>query len=110
MNFAPLSDLMNLGAAKGEKVNQSVDDVSEIELAFGPDHDCLLGKLVDGVQCAEYSAVVGPVLSEIIGPDMVGMFGRQPNAGTIVQPKTALLGLLLWDSKPFPPPDPLDGL
>ena len=41
---------------------------------------------------------------------MVGMFGPQPNAGSVVQPKPTLLGLFLWDFKPFPPPDPLDAL
>ena len=41
---------------------------------------------------------------------MVGMFGSQPNAGAVVQPKPALLCLFLRDFKPFPPPDPLDAL
>ncbi len=98
------------GSAKDEKIGQGIDDVDGTELAFNPDHERLLGKLVDDVECAEYSAVVGPVLDEIIGPDMVGMFGPQPNAGAIVQPKPALPCLFLRDLKPFPPPDPLDAL
>jgi len=53
---------------------------------------------------------MGSVLYKVIGPDMVGMFGSQPNAGAVVQPKPALLCLFLRDFKPFPPPDPLDTL
>lgn len=38
------------------------------------------------------------------------MFGPQPYARPVVQPEPTLLRLFLRDSKPFPPPDPLDAL
>lgn len=73
INSALLSDLMNLGgSAQDEQIRQSIDDVGGIELALDADHERLLRELVDDVERAEYSAVVGPVLDEIIGPDMVG--------------------------------------
>jgi hypothetical protein len=54
-------------AAQDEQIRQSVDDVGGIELALDADHERLLGELGDDVECAEYSAVLGPVLDEIIG-------------------------------------------
>ena len=41
---------------------------------------------------------------------MVRALRPQPDAGTIIQPKSAFLGLLLRDLKPFLPPDPLNAL
>lgn len=41
---------------------------------------------------------------------MVGMFGSQADAGTVVQPKPTLLGLFLWNFEPFPPPYPRHAL
>ena len=41
---------------------------------------------------------------------MVRALRPQPDAGTIIQPKSAFLGLLLRDFKPFLPPNPFDAL
>ena len=53
---------------------------------------------------------MGSVLDEVIGPDVVRAFRSEPDAGSIIQPKPALLCLFLWNFKPFAPPDPLNPL
>src|SRR5215212_4927393 len=55
-------------------------------------------------------SVVGAVLDEVVGPDMVRVLRPQPQARAVAQPEPALLGLLLRDLEPFPPPEPLDTL
>ncbi len=53
---------------------------------------------------------MGPVLDEVVGPDMVGPARPQPDTGAVIEPETAPLGLLPGDLQPLPPPDPLDPL
>lgn len=49
-------------------------------------------------------------MARVIGPDMVRTFRSEPDARPVIQPKPTLLCLLLWDFKPFAPPDPLNPL
>jgi hypothetical protein len=51
-----------------------------------------------------------PAFDEVVRPDMVGPTGAKPDAGAVVQPQPAALGLLLGDLQPLPPPDPLHAL
>ena len=53
---------------------------------------------------------MGPVMHEVIGPDMVGPLGAQPDAGAVVQPETAPLRLLAGHLQPLAPPQALDPL
>ncbi len=50
------------------------------------------------------------ILDEVIGPDMVGIFWSQPDAGSVIEPEPPFLRLLLWDFEPLLPPDSLDPL
>src|SRR5690606_30135325 len=61
--------------AQNEQVRQNVDDVGRVKLATDPDRQALPSELVDDVEHAELSAIVGPALDEVIGPDMVWMLG-----------------------------------
>src|SRR6056297_3999641 len=81
-------------AAQDEEVRQDVDDVRRLQLPVYADLKALPSELVDDVQHAELPAVVGAVLDEVIGPDMVGPLGSEPHAGAAVQPQTPLLRLL----------------
>ena len=47
---------------------------------------------------------MGPVLDEVVGPDMVGPARLRPDAGAVIEPETAPLGLLPGDLQPLPPP------
>ena len=49
-------------------------------------------------------------MDEVIGPDMIGELWPEADAGPIIQPKPALLWLLLRYFKPLTPLDPLHTL
>src|SRR5262249_8488733 len=54
--------------------------------------------------------VMGAVLDEVIGPDMIALLRAQPNARSVGQPESAAVGLLRWDLQPLASPDALDPL
>ena len=49
-------------------------------------------------------------LDEVIGPDVVGAFRPEPDAGAVIEPEAALLQLFPGDFQPFALPDPLNPL
>ena len=69
-----------------------------------------MGELVDDVEHADLSPIVGPILDEIVGPDVVAVLRPEPDAGAVIEPQTAPLRLAGWDLQPLAPPDPLDPL
>ena len=63
--------------------------------------------LVHDCQQSERSTIVGPLIKEIIAPDVVPMFRAQSHAGTVVQPESPS-GLLFWQPfQTFPTPGSL---
>jgi hypothetical protein len=56
------------------------------------------------------TAVMRATLDEVVTPDVVGILRPQPDAGSVSEPETPLLRLLLWHFQPLLPPDPLDPL
>ena len=88
--------------------SESVDHVDGLQLPADPDRQAFPGELVDHVEHAEAPSVVGAILDEVVGPDMVGMFRPKPDAGVLVAPEPAALGLLVRNLQPLAPPDPLD--
>jgi len=95
-------------AAQDEQVGQNVDDARGIELAIDPDRQAFAGELVEDVEHAEFASIMGAILDEVVGPDMVRIFRPQTDAGPVVQPEPTLLRLLLRDFQPLPSPDALD--
>src|SRR3712207_9025757 len=69
-----------------------------------------MGELVDDVEHAVLPSVMGTIQGKVVGPDVVGAFGPQPDAGSVRQPEPAALGLLLGDLQPLASPDPLHPL
>src|SRR4029434_7600346 len=55
-----------------------------------------------------YLSIVGAILDEVIGPDMIALLRPQPNARSVGQPEPAALGLLMGDLQPLTLPDTLD--
>jgi hypothetical protein len=53
---------------------------------------------------------MGAILDEVVGPNVVRIFGPQPEAGPVRRPEPATLGLLGRDLEPLTPPDPLHPL
>src|SRR5205085_11029356 len=47
------------------------------------------------------ASVMGAVLDEVIGPDMIALLRAQPHARSVGQPEPAALGLLRWDLQPL---------
>jgi len=46
------------------------------------------------------------VFDKVVRPDVVGIFGTQANAGSVIEPKTSALGLFRRDFQPLTSPDP----
>ena len=97
-------------AAQDEQVGQHVDDVNGGKLPAHPDRQALAGELVQDVEHAEGPAVMGLMMDEVIGPDVVRPLGTQPDAGAVVQPQTVPLRLFLGHLQPLAPPQALDPL
>jgi hypothetical protein len=97
-------------AAQDEQIGQHVDDVRGLEPAGDPDRQALVGELVEDVEHPVLPPVMGPVLDKVVGPDVVGVLGSQPDAGPVRQPEPATLGLLVWYLEPLASPDPFDPL
>jgi hypothetical protein len=53
---------------------------------------------------------MGAVLDEVVGPDVVRVFGAQAEARAVREPEPSPLGLLGRDLQPLAAPDPLDPL
>src|SRR4051812_32192168 len=53
---------------------------------------------------------MGAPLEEVVGPDVIGALGPQPDARSIIQPQASALGLSGGDLQPLASPDPLDSL
>jgi len=69
-----------------------------------------MGELVEHVEHPIFASVMGAVLDEVVGPDMIALLRPQPNARSVGQPEPAALGLLRWDLQPLASPDTLDPL
>jgi hypothetical protein len=67
-------------------------------------------ELVDDVEKAKFASLMGAFLEEVVGPDVVGTLGPQPNARSVIQPQPRALGLPGGDLQPLASPDPFDPL
>src|SRR5437016_9209136 len=69
-----------------------------------------MGELVEHVEHPILASVMGTVLDEVVGPDMIALLRAQPNARSVGQPESTALGLLMGDLQPLASPDTLDPL
>jgi hypothetical protein len=69
-----------------------------------------VGELIDDVEHADPAAIVGAVLDEVVGPDVIAVLSPEADAGAVVEPQTAPLRLPCGNLQPLAPPDPLDPL
>jgi hypothetical protein len=53
---------------------------------------------------------MGPILDEVVGPDVIAVLGPEADAGSVRQPEPSSFGLLLGNLQPLASPDPLDTL
>src|SRR6266481_3484043 len=89
---------------------QIVDHVDRLELAGDTDRQAFMGELVEHVEHPILASVMGAVLDEVVGPDMIALLRAQPNARSVGQPEPAALGLLMGKLQPLTLPDTLDPL
>ncbi len=97
-------------AAQDEQVSERVNDIDGLEPAADPDGEALASELVDDVEHPILPPVMGAILDEVVGPDMVGIFGPQANTGSVVEPEPPALGLLVRNLQPLASPDPVHPL
>jgi hypothetical protein len=67
-------------------------------------------ELVDDVEDAVFAPIMGAILDEVVGPDVVRVLRPQPDAGSVVEPEPATFGLFGRDLQALAFPDPLDPL
>ena len=58
-------------AAQDEQVGPDINEIARKELAPTPDRLALPGKLVQDIEHAESPATMGPVMEEVVGPDII---------------------------------------
>jgi hypothetical protein len=97
-------------AAQDEEIGQNVDHIDRLELAGDTDRQAFMAELVDHVEHPILASIVGAVLDEVVGPDMIAVLGPQPNARSVGQPEPAALRLLRGNLQPLTLPDTLDPL
>jgi hypothetical protein len=76
-----------------EEVRQNVDHIDRLELAGDTDRQTFVGELVEHVEHPILACIVGAVLDQVVGPDMIALLRPQPNARSIGQPELARLGM-----------------
>ena len=69
-----------------------------------------MGELVDDVEHPEPPSIVGAILDEVVGPDMIAVLRPQPDARAVIQPESPAFRLSGGNLQPLTPPDPLDPL
>jgi hypothetical protein len=60
-------------------------------------------ELIDDIEQAMFSPLMGVVFDEVLGPDLVAPFCPKEDAGSVVEQQTAALWLLLRNLQPLPP-------
>ena len=97
-------------ATHDEEVRQNVDHINRLKLAGDTDCQAFVGELVEHVEHSILASIVGAVLDEVVGPDVIAVLRPQSDARSVRQPKPAPLGLLKGDLQPLASPDALDPL
>ena len=100
-----------IGRARSDKeMRQQVQDIVRSQSSGEFGGQAYPGELVDHRRHAEGPTVVGPGLDEVVGPDMVLPARPQSDAGSVIEPEPAALGLFGWNLKPLPSPDAFNSL
>jgi hypothetical protein len=69
-----------------------------------------MGELVDDIEHTELAAIMGALLDKVVGPDVIGALGSEPDARSVIQPQASTFRLPGGDLQPLASPDPLDPL
>lgn len=86
-----------------EQVAQRINDTARVQLAIHTDGKAFSTVLVNDVQRPERLSITGSTMYEVIAPNVIATFRRQPNTRSIVQPKLPFLWLFLRHFQPLSP-------
>jgi len=73
-------------APQDEQVGQNVDHIDRLELASDTDRQAFMDELVEHVEHPILASVMGAVLDEVVGPDMITVLRPQSDARFVRQP------------------------
>src|SRR4029077_6621268 len=65
-------------ATQDEEVGQNVDHIDRCERAADAYPQAFMGELLEHVQHPIFASVMGAVLDEVVGPDMIALLWPQP--------------------------------
>lgn len=88
-------------------LGKHVDDLVAVDPAAHIDRQALPRVLVDQVQKAHNSSVMGESAHEIVCPDVMRPLWPQPHTRAVIEPQTAARFLLLRNLQSFATPNPL---
>ena len=97
-------------APEVEEAEEDVDDIGRLELPVDPDRKAFSRELIHHIQHAILPPVMGAILHEVVGPDMVWPFRAETDAGTVAWPDPTTFRLPGRDLRPLLTPDPLHPL
>jgi hypothetical protein len=93
-----------------EEIFEAMEYIIGVKPPVHPDGEALPTEFVDNRQHLDGTTIVGAVLYEVIGPDVVAMGGSEPDARPVVEPEPPSLGLLLRNLQPLLAPETFDPL
>src|SRR5262245_21252016 len=73
-------------APQDEQVGQNVDHIDRLELAGDTYRQAFMAELVEHVEHPILATIMGAILDEVIGPDMIALLRPQPHARSVGQP------------------------
>ena len=87
-------------AVRDEEIGQTLEHIIGSQSSRDDDCQTPARELIQHDQHAEGAAVLGPVLDEVVRPDVVRTLRSETDARPIVEPQTAPLGCLLGTFSP----------
>ena len=73
-------------AAQNKQIRENIDDVCRVELAPDPDRQSLPAMLIKNVQGPEGPPVIGAMMHEVVGPNVIAVFRAQTDTRPVVEP------------------------
>ena len=93
-----------------EEIGEDVDDTRRLALPVDPDRQAFSRELIHHIQHAILPSIMGAILHEVAGPDMVGPFRTETDAGAAARPDPTALWLPGRDLQTLLTRDPLHPL
>ena len=97
-------------AAQDEQVREHVDDIGGFQPPVDANGDAFMRELINDVQHPVFPPVMGAILDEIIGPDVIASLRPQTDAGAVGEPQPTSFGLFAGNLQPLASPNALDPL